>query len=76
MLTSTGSGSFQAGNNGTLSGGTLTSNSQFNILYNQTLTIGNGLTNNGTINVGSTYGYQAFLNFSGSQTLSGTGAWS
>ena len=74
-LISTGSGSFQgSSNNGNLSGSTLSTGSQLNISYNQTVTISNGLTNNGTINVGSTYGYQAFLMFSGSQTLSGTGS--
>ena len=74
-LTSTGSGSFQAGNNnGDLSGVVLSTGSQLDIVYNQTLTISNGLVNNGTINVGSNYGYQAYLIFSGSQTLSGIGS--
>ena len=73
--TSTGSGSFQVNNNGNLSGSTLSSGSQLNILGNNSLTITNGITNNGTIVVNSNYsGNPAYLVFSGSQTLGGSGS--
>ena len=73
-LTSTGTSSFQATGSGSLSAGTLTSGSQFDILAGANVTVSNGLTNNGMIVVNSNQEPNpATLTFSGNQTLSGTG---
>ncbi len=76
MLTSTGtSSSFSSNGGSTLSGVTFATGSQFNILNNTTVTITNGLSNNGTITVDfNPNGIPANLTFSGSQTLSGSGS--
>ena len=76
-LTSTGTSYFQATNSTgiSLSGVTISNGSQFNIPVTEAVTVANGITNNGTITVGSgSNGPGTALTFSGGQTLSGTGS--
>ena len=73
-LTSTGTSNFQATGNGNLNGVTISNGSQFNIPGGATVTVTNGITNNGTIAVDSDNNPYAYLTFGGSQTLSGTGS--
>ncbi len=74
-LTSTGASNIVFSYGDTLSGVTVSNDSQLSIPDNTTVTVTNGITNNGTITIGpSQYNLPAILTFSGSQTLSGTGS--
>jgi fibronectin-binding autotransporter adhesin len=72
VLTSTGSSNFSA-SGAILSGVTLSSSTVLNIPANQTVTVTNGLVNNGAITVNLSQNSPSFLTFNGSQTLSGSG---
>ena len=75
-LTSTGTSNLSATGSSNMSAVTLSNGSLLNITaYGSQLTVTNGITNNGTIVVDSdTFGWNEYLIFSGSQTLSGTGS--
>ncbi|MBN2580571.1 MAG: PEP-CTERM sorting domain-containing protein [Pirellulales bacterium] len=73
-LTSTGTSYFSGNGPTTLSGVTLSTNSQYYILGGKTTTVTNGLTNHGTITVNSNNAEaDTKLLFGTSQTLAGTG---
>ena len=73
-LTSTGTSYLSATGSSNMSAVTLSNGSLFNIPGGRSVTVTNGITNNGTILVNSNRAGGAALNFNGSQTLSGTGS--